>query len=266
MKNFPLLLFALLLLSACGKFSKAMKSTDEAYKKQVMQEYFDAGKWDRAIPMLEELIVITRGDSESERMNYLHAKAHFEMKDYIMGGYYLNNFTRTFPRSQYAEECAFLAAYCHYKNSPNFELDQSETRSAIDQLQLFMVRYPGSNLRDSCNTLIDQLRYKLEVKAFQGGEQYYRMRNYQAAGVCYRTFARDWPNSRFREDAMLRIVQSDHFLAMNSVPSKKKERLEDGIRSYTNFADAFPNSPKLVEAERLHKEMKNALEEFQTTP
>lgn len=266
MKNLPILLVALFLLSACGKFSKAMKSQDEAFKKQVMQEYYDAGKWDRAIPMLEELIVITRAQSESERMNYLHARAHFEMKDYIMAGYYLNNFTRTFPRSQFAEECAFLAAYCHFKNSPNYELDQSETRMAIDQMQLFMVRYPASNLRDSCNTIIDQLRFKLEVKAFQGADQYFRMRNYQAAGVSFRSFTREWPNSRFREEAMLRIVQADHQLAINSVPSKKKERLEEGIRSYANFADAFPNSPKLAEAGRLQKEMINALQEFQTTP
>jgi hypothetical protein len=53
----------------------------------------------------------------SEKVNYLHAKSTYGMKDYTLAAYYLANFVRTFPTSQYAEECAFLSAYCQYMNS-----------------------------------------------------------------------------------------------------------------------------------------------------
>ncbi len=43
--------------------------------------------------------------------------------------------------------------------------------------------------------------------------QYYKMRNYQAASVAFKNFNREWPNSRFREDAMFFILKSDHELA-----------------------------------------------------
>lgn len=247
-------------LSSCSPFNKALKSDSLEYKMAVAQKYYDKGSYDRAIPLLEELIMLKRGTAESERINYMHAKAHFLMKDYIMAAYYLENYARTFPAAQYTEECAFLNAYCYYKNSPAYELDQADTRTAIDQLQLFMVRYPGTTLKDSCNTLIDRLRSKLEVKSYHAAEQYYHMRNYQAASVAFKDFLRAYPNSDYREDAMMRVLRADHSLAMNSVEKRKVERLQEAIRSYHNFADAYPQGVDRDDAERIHEELKAELE------
>lgn len=255
MQKLSLLFLLLVGLSSCGDFNKALKSTDLEYKAEIAEKYYAEESWDRAIPLLEELIVLTRGSARSERMNYLHAKAHYGMKDYILAAYYLANFTRTFPKSEYAEEAAFLSAYCHYKNSPSYELDQADTRNAIDQMQVFMVRYPNTSLKDSCNTLIDRMRAKLEVKAYEAALQYYRMQHYQASSVAFRNFIKQWPNSDYREQSMLHILRSDHHLAVNSVETKRLERLNEAIASYLNFADAFPNSPRLSEAERLHQEL-----------
>jgi len=255
MRTLPFLFILVTFLSSCGEFSKALKSTDLEYKVEVAEKYYAAGGWDRAIPLLEELIVLSRGSARSERMNYLHAKSHYGMKDYILAAYYLANFTRTFPKSEYAEEAAFLSAYCHYKNSPGYELDQSDTRNAIDQMQVFMVRYPNTTLKDSCNTLIDRMRGKLEVKAYQGALQYYRMQHYQASGVAFRNFVAQWPNSAYREQSLLYILRSDHNLAVNSVETKRLQRVDEAIASYLNFADAFPNSQRLSEAEKLHQEL-----------
>ena len=255
-------------LASCSEFSRALKSDSLEYKMAVAQKYYDKGAYDRAIPLLEELIMLKRGTAETERINYLHAKAHFLMKDYIMAAYYLENYARTFPTARYTEECTFLNAYCYYKNSPEYELDQVDTRMAIDQLQLFLVRYPGTTLKDSCNTLIDRLRVKLEVKSYHAAEQYYHMRNFQAASVAFKDFMRAYPNSDYREDAMMRILRSDHQLAMNSVERRKVERLEEAIRSYRNFADAYPQGVDRDEADRIHEELKAELEKaiIQTRP
>lgn len=260
------LLLAIVLLVSCSDFNRALKSTDLEYKWTTAQKYYDQESWDRAIPLLEELIVLTRGTQRSEEVNYKHAKSHFAMKDYTLASYYLANFVRTFPTSKYAEECSFLSAYCYYKNSPIHELDQQDTRIAIDQMQLFMVRYPYTTLKDSCNTLIDRMRDKLELKAYEAAQQYFHMQNYQAASVSLRSFNREWPNSAFREQAMLNILQADHQLALNSIETKRKERLAEAIRSYRNFADAFPQSRSLPEADRINKELTAALERENNRP
>lgn len=246
-------------LTSCSEFTRALKSDSLEFKLAVAEKYYDKESYDRAVPLLEELVVAYRSTVKSERVNYLHAKSFYGMKDYTLAGYYLSNFTRTFPKSQYSEECAFLSAICYYRNSPNYELDQGETRIAMDQLQLFLVRYPNTEMKDSSNKLMDEMRTKLEVKSYHGADQYYHMRNYQAASVAFLNFIREWPNSRFKEDAMLLILKSDYELAQNSVEEKKLERLNDAIKSYHNFADAFPQSVVLPDADKLHRDLTNEI-------
>lgn len=261
-------LTCVVLLASCSEYNKALKSTDADYKLQVAEKYMAKESWDRAIPLLEELIVLKRGTAESEKVNYLHAKCNWGMKDYTIASYYLSNFVRTFPKSVYAEECAFLSAYARSLNSPNYELDQTDTREAMDQLQLFLMRYPVSSLKDSCNTIIDKMRTKLEVKSFHASRQYYKMKNYQAATVAFNNFNREWPNSKFREDAMFYALRSQYLLAQGSVEGKKVERLNDAITAFHNFADAFPQSVLLDDALKLNKEIEAslAIETRKSTP
>ncbi|MBL8003417.1 MAG: outer membrane protein assembly factor BamD [Flavobacteriales bacterium] len=242
-------------LTGCSDFNRALKSDSIEYKVEVAEKYFAKGDYDRAMPLLEELIALSRGTARSERVNYLYAKSIYGSKDYILAGYYLDNFAKTFPTSQFAEECTFLSALCYYKNSPEWELDQTDTEAAIDQFQNFLAFYPMSTLKDSCNTLIDQLRGKLERKDWENAKQYFRLRNYESASTALRNFARKWPNSRYREEALLTILRSDHDLAMNSVEQKRADRAAEGIRAFNNFADAFPESASMDEARRLHQDL-----------
>lgn len=253
-------------LTGCSEFNRALKSDSIGYKVEVAEKYYAKPDYDRALPLLEELIALTRGTARSERVNYLYAKTIYGAKDYILAGYYLDNFAKTFPTSQYAEECTFLSAMCYYRNSPEWELDQTDTETAIDQLQMFLAYYPLSTLKDSCNTLIDQLRGKLERKDWENAKQYFRMRNYESASVALKNFARKWPNSVYREEALLTVLRSDHDLAMNSVESKRAERAAEGIRSFNNFADAFPESRSMDEARRLHADLLTLQERHHKAP
>jgi outer membrane protein assembly factor BamD len=246
--------------TSCSEFNKAVKSTDKDYKYRMAVQYFDKPDYDRAMPLLEELLGLTRGDTLYEPVSYLHAKGYFGMKDYIMAGYYLGNFAKTFPGSARAEECNFLAAYCHYKESPEYELDQTDTKQAIDQMELFLVRWPETALKDSCNDLIDELRGKLEMKDYAAADQYLRTRQYRAASLAFTSFLSNWPNSGFREQAAFNILQADHDLAMNSVESRKAERAQAGIRSFNTFADAFPESRRLPQAKAMLRDLNAQLQ------
>jgi outer membrane protein assembly factor BamD len=246
---------ALLALASCSEFNKAVKSTDVQYTYRIAVRYYEKPDYDRAMPLLEELLTLTRGDTLFEPVSYYYAMGNFGQKDYILASYYLENFAKTFRNSAHAEECSFLAAYCHYMESPEFELDQTDTQTAIDQLELFMVRFPETALKDSCNTLIDQLRAKLEMKDYMAAKQYLRTRYYQAAVQALQGFLRKWPNSAYREDVLFSIFQADHDLAVNSVEAKRAGRNEAGIRSFNTFADAFPQSPLLPQAQTMLQDL-----------
>lgn len=245
-KHLVLFLSALMLLQSCSEFNRAMKATGPEsldLKLQTAEKFYFTESYEKALPILEELLVLTRGTSLSERVSYMHAKTFYGYDDYVLAGYYLANFVKTFPTSRYAEECAFLAAYCYYRNSPQHTLDQTDTEVAMEQLQLFMIRFPETELRDSCNALIDELRDKMEEKDWDGAKQYMHLRRYKAATEAMRAFLGKWPASALREEAMFELFNAQYQLGINSIESKKTERLKAAMAAYRNFADSYTEGP-----------------------
>src|SRR5690606_11888444 len=129
------------------------------------------------------------------------------------------------PASPKAEEALFLSAMCSVQNSPQHSLDQNETELAINDLQQFVNRFPSSNLVDSCNTIMDRLRFKLEKKEFEAVKLYSKTENYRAAVSSAMTFMEDFPMSEFKEEAGFLLIKNSYLLSKNSVDSKKKERI-----------------------------------------
>lgn len=267
-------------LFSCSDYQKALKGTSVEHKLRIADSLYALAEkgnapgasrrdesramsaCEKAVPMLEELVQLTRGSAVSEKVYYYHAKCQYWKQDYILAYYYLSNFTRTFPASERAEECAFLSAICNFKNSPSYELDQTDTKAAIADMQLFVVTYPDSPLSDSATAIILRLRGKLELKDLNNARQYFRLRNYQGAITAFKEFNRVWPNSEFREEALFTILQASALLAEYSVEFRKEQRLKDAIQAYRNFADAFPESPDKREADRLHEELTAKLAQF----
>ena len=260
----------LLLLNSCSEFNKALKATGPDalnVKLQTAEKFYFKEEYEKALPLLEEMLILTRGTSVSERVTYMHAKCFYGLKDYNWTGYYMGNFVKTFPTSEYAEECAFIASYSYYKNSPEHSLDQRDTEIAMEQLQLFLIRFPNTPLRDSCNTLIDELRGKLEKKDWVGAKQYLQLRRYKAASEAMRGFLSEWPTSKHREEAMFLLLKAQYELAVNSIESKKTERLEAAMASYRNFADSYRESEFSNQATQMRVVLEKELGiEPETTP
>lgn len=252
LKQTVLLLVILTLITSCSGYNKVLKSNDLEYKYGKAVEYYKGDDCLKAIPIFEELIALYRGTAKSEKIFYYFAKSHYCIKDYILAGYYFQQFSKTFPNSQYAEECSYLSAYCAYLESPNYSLDQGETNKALNEMQLFLDLYPATEKVDTINVIIDELNYKLEKKAFETSKLYLQTEKYKAAVISLNNTLKEYPATEYREDIMFMIVEANYLLAINSISSKKRERLEETIESYHKFVDNFENSPKLRQAEQLY--------------
>jgi outer membrane protein assembly factor BamD len=151
----------------------------------------------------------------------------------------------------------FLLALCSVKNSPNWTLDQTETLIAINNVQDFVDRYPASNLIDSCNRVIDRLRFKLEQKDYHKVALYSKTENYRSAMTAADIFNDAYPRSIYREEIKYLAIINNHLLANNSIESKKNDRIEQTIERYRNFAVEFPSSAYLKELEELYNRIKS---------
>jgi len=248
-----LFLFATGAITSCGEYNKVLKSTDANLKYNKGIEYYEQGRYERALPLFEELISLYRGTTKSEKIYFYYAYSNFYMRNYALSAYYFGNFVKTYPTSEFAEEASFMSGYSDYKSSPIYSLTQEDTYSAIDNLQRFMNDYPESLLVDSCNVLINELRGKLEKKAFENAYLYYKLGNYKSALIAFKDVLKDFPESNYKEDVLYWMLVTNYEVASKSVYFKKKERYEDTINAYYKFVDTYPESKKISSAERYFK-------------
>lgn len=246
--------------TSCSEYNKILKGNDYAKKYETAIAYLDKGDCYRALPLFEELMTYYSRTEKAEDIYYYYAKTHYCLQDYYMAGYYFKKFTKNFPYSPKKEECAFMAAVSYIQNSPEYNLDPSSTYDAIDELQLFMDRYPESKKVDTCNQLIKDLRGKLERKSYEQGKLYYKMQRYNSAVISFGSTLQKFPDTKYREELMFLIVKANYLFANNSIQSKKSERFQQTIKSYRTFADRFPESSYLKGAETYYLSSVKALE------
>ncbi|TVQ90374.1 MAG: outer membrane protein assembly factor BamD [Bacteroidetes bacterium] len=241
----------LLIFTSCSKYQRLLKSDDVMLKKEKAIEYYYNEDYHRALGLLTDVIPAFRGTAQAETLNYYYAMAHYKQGDYILAAHYFRTFTQGFPRSEHAEEFLFMSAYCKYLLSPRPSLDQTPTREAIRELQAFTNRYPNSHRVEEANKLIDELRGKLEVKAFETAMLYYNLRDYTAAVTSFRNVIRDFPDTEYREEAMYYIIRSHFLFAENSIQIRQLERYRNVVDAHRRFANRFPDSELLTSANRM---------------
>jgi len=228
------------------------------------QLYYDNGKYQKAYPLLEELITVFRGTAKAEEVYFLYSYVNYRLGDYMLAGYHFNNFVKTFPRSSKAEEAQFMNAKCYFLDSPEETLDQSSTYKAIQEIQLFINRYPNSDRVAECNDLMDRLRAKLEAKSYRHAKLYYRLGDYKAAIFALRNTIKDFPDSRHRDELAYMVVKSSFELAANSIESKKLERFQNTVDECESYLEKYPESSYWREVSRVGDDAKSQLQKLNT--
>lgn len=257
--TFSILISLALSMFGCSDFNKVMKSTDYEYKKERGLAYYEDEEYVNAATVLEDIIPYYKLSADGEKLYYYYCMSNYYMGEYFSASYYFRRFINQYPSSKYTEECQFLSAICSVNNSPDYSLDQTETLNALDQLQIFIDMYPNSNLIDSSNKIMDDLNLKLQRKQFEGARQYHHTENYKAAVVALDIHLADYPKSAYKEETMYLSVLSHYKLAINSIESKKVQRLNDTIKSYRKFVATFPESDHLKELTGVNEKVRKLL-------
>ncbi len=264
MKRGLYILFTAIILVSCSDFQKTLRSDDVAEKFKMGTELFEAGKWSKAHRLLNQILPQYRGKPQAEKLTFMHAMCSYRMRDYYIASYHFDKFTDIYPQSEKAEEAAFLAAKGYYYNSPVYSKEQKETVEAIEKLQLFVNAYPNSQYLSEANTLVKELDFKLEKKAFEIAKQYDLIRDYKASIKSFNNFLLEFPGTTLRNEAMFYRFDAAYNLAILSIDELKEERLNNALGYYNALKKAYPNSEFLEDADRMKEELQQELNTFTT--
>ncbi|UKB83772.1 outer membrane protein assembly factor BamD [Chryseobacterium sp. MEBOG06] len=263
MKKYILGLFAVAVISSCvSQQEKAMRSADKEFILKAANENFAKKKWKNALALYDRLANLVAGTDDFPNVGFNTAYANYYDKSYKLAGHQFKNFAVSFPKDPRAEEAAYMSALCYYEGSMDYNLDQSSTELAINELQDFLTNYPNSERSKNITQLIDELSYKLEFKAYENGRQYFKMAEYKAAGVALENVLEDFPSTKLRSKIYDYIMKSRYELAAKSIYSLKEERIESAL-TYTKMVEKeLPNTEYSKTATDLREKLEKEKQHF----
>lgn len=279
MKKYLLVaLTGLLLFSSCAKeFNQVYKSSDYHYRYEYAKECFAAGKYQRAVTLLQQLIIQAKGTPEAQESLYMLGMAEYGDRDYATAAETFKRYVKSYPRGVYAEEAEYYVGQSLYMCTPEPRLDQTETVAAIAAYQEYLDLYPDAKYKEQAQRSLFALQDKLVEKELKSAQLYYDLgsyfgntsttsdgmangNNYQACIVTSQNALKDYPYSKHREDFAVLIMKSKFELAEQSVEAKKIQRYQDAEDECYGFINEYPDSKERKRAEEYIEKCKKVTE------
>ncbi len=262
-KIFSALFLLSFLLFSCSKFAKVEKSKDVEYKLTKADEYYAKKKYRFAQQLYETLFPVYKGTQKFEDLYYKYAYCFYYQGMYTDAENLFKGYLEVFPTSSRGEEVDYMRAFCFYKQSPKLELEQVNTVKAMNMMQTFINTHPGSPRIKDASDIIDKSRAKLEQKEFRSAQLYYNLQKYRAAAIAFSNLLNKYPESLEGESYKLLVIKSYYRFAKLSYIEKQIERYEVVVREYEDFADRYPESKLLKDAETYNNLSKIQIKEIQ---
>jgi outer membrane protein assembly factor BamD len=159
-----------------------------------------------------------------------------EFKEFL--SYYPTN-----PRSDYAQYKTGLA---HFRQMRGPQRDQTETREAIRELQVFVDRYPNSSLMTEARAKLREAKDRLSESDYLVGFFYFRQRWYPGAIDRFKDLLKSDPEYTGRDAVYFYLAES----------LVKVKLQAEALPYYEKLIEEFERSEFLEEAQRRATELK----------
>ncbi len=245
----PAVLFGVLVLvSACSSGRPATAdSAEEAFARA--QVALETRKYDRAIELFRTALDFGRTGEVADDAQLGIARAYAGSKQYLLAGAEFTRFIDLYRTDPRVEDATYERILAYAKLSPTYELDQTDTATAIQYIDGYLRQYPAGTHTAEAQALLGELREKLAHKQFEEGRLYERRDLFEAAVLSYQQLLALYPGSAYADDALLGALRAQVLFSDNSVPARQAERYTEALRLYAQLTSLFPQSPTLVEAQ-----------------
>ncbi|MFO8028271.1 MAG: outer membrane protein assembly factor BamD [Cyclonatronaceae bacterium] len=263
--NKSLVLLLVVLAAAGCRSSHTIRPGDTievAYEKAM--SLYERERYSQAVRAFETVLSMGRGTEIAPDAQFYLAKSHFHNRSYLTAASEFRRFARNYNRDERRREAEFMEAYSHYRLSPRYNLDQTETYNALDRFQLFVTRYPGTELAEEAQEYMDEMRDKLANKKFHSAEMYMRIREYRSAAIYFGLTVEQYPGSNWAEEALVNQILAYVLYAENSVRERQRERFEKAVDSYQQYIQIFPRGENRELAEDYYDRALEGLSEVAT--
>jgi len=240
-------LAGVLSLAACsGAAQSVAASADEALARG--NEAMQQRRYDRAAEHYTAALAFGRATTVAREAQLGLARAFAGDEQYLRAGQEYTRYIEFYSDDPQREAIEFERLQAYAALSPDYELDQTDTITAIDYIRLYVQRYPTGANAARAAAMLDELTEKLARKRFESARLYERRSLYEAAVITFRSVLEDYPASTWADDALLGALRAQTRFAEESILARQAERFAEAIALYERIEELFPGSPVLAEA------------------
>lgn len=180
--------------------------------------------------------LLDRGNAELKEENWLNAREYFRQivdnyqqsplrpeaklgvgdtylgegttEALVLAGNEYREFLTFYPTNPRADYAQYKLAMSHVKQMRAAERDQSETREAIKEFEVFFARYPNSSLTPEVKKQWRQARDRLSEASYRVGLFYFRIRHYRGAIPRFQEVLKEDPGYSGRDALYYYLAES----------------------------------------------------------
>ncbi|MDX1532261.1 MAG: outer membrane protein assembly factor BamD, partial [Rhodothermales bacterium] len=236
------------------------ESAEAAYERGL--ELYERGKYDRAVEYFQHVFDFGRANEWADDAQYFLAQSYFQDRQYLLAANEFTRFVELYRQDARVEEGEYLRALSYYRLSPPYQLDQTDTETALTYLRLYLAKYPQGERAEEVGRMIEELRAKLAKKQYETAGLYERRELYEAAALSYEDVLERYPDSEYADDALLGALRNYKAFAEASIRERQEERYQLAAAAYERLVQLFPESPLLKDAEAVYADVDRALRRY----
>lgn len=165
----------------------------------------------------------------------------------VLAGNEFREFITFYPTNARADYAQYKLAMSHFQQMRAPDRDQTETKAALKEFDVFFERYSNSMLAPEVKQNWRTARDRLSESSFLVGRLYYRLRWYPGAIERFREVLRDDPEYTGRDAVYFHLAES---LA-------RTDKKPEAIPYFERLVSEFDRSEYVDEARKRLQELKN---------
>ncbi len=187
-------------------------------------------------------------DPLADDAQFLVGQSYMETEDYPVAAVEFEIMQVDYPSSELADDAAYLEALAYVKQVPDYRLDQTITKKAMDKLEHYLKTYKSGKHLSEARDELGQLQANLDRKHFDSAAFYKRRGRLAAADQVLENILNESPNSRLRPKILMMKGETDFEL-------KKFDKAAVALRE---LIDRWPDHQDKGRAEKLLKKVEKA--------
>ena len=245
MKFFAVIL-SLSFIIGCSHASDTSKFNAEQYYNYVYQLYND-GDYEMAIQEFQSFLLQYSGSAFNDDAQYYLGMTYFKRGQYLLSAYEFSKLIRNIPASPFVPDAQFMLGESYFQLSPPYQLDQTYTKKAIEELQAFIDFFPTNKKVEEVEQKIKTLNEKLAQKDYQSALIYEKMEYSIAAIKSYNAVAETYHDTKFAPLSLYNKIKLEIKKGLNN----------EVLADISLFVYRYPNDTKVNELKETEAQLMN---------